>query len=72
MAEKPTHVKMTLSIHGAERDPLSALRGLTKSAKSVQQHVPEIVEMARKQRCTWAEVGEALGTTRQSAWERFA
>ena len=47
------------------------LRGLQKATRSIQLHVPEIVRLAREQRCTWAEIGEALGTTRQAAWERF-
>ena len=71
MAKKRTHVRMNLSIENADRDPLGALRGIRKSTQSVQAAVPEIVAMAREQRCTWEEIGDALGITRQAAWERF-
>ncbi len=72
MAKKRTHVKMGLSIENADRDPLGALRRIRKSIQSIQASVPEIVGMARDQRCTWAEIGDALGITRQAAWERFS
>ena len=72
MAKKRTHVKVTLSIENADRDPLGALRGITKATKSIAATAPEIVAMARAQRCTWAEIGDALGITRQAAWERFS
>ena len=72
MAKKRTHVRLSLSIESPERDPLGALRGLRKATQSIQLHVPEIVRMAREQRCTWAEIGDALGTSRQAAWERFS
>ena len=44
---------------------LDALRGIRKSIQGIQLHVPEIVRMAREQRCTWAEIGDALGITRR-------
>jgi ATP-dependent Clp protease ATP-binding subunit ClpX len=30
------------------------------------------VDTLRQRRVTWARIGEALGMTRQSAWERFS
>jgi hypothetical protein len=30
------------------------------------------VGRARQAGCSWTEVGEALGTTKQAAWERFS
>jgi hypothetical protein len=32
----------------------------------------QTVSQARMRGATWAEIGEALGIARQSAWERFA
>ena len=72
MAKKRTHVRLSLSIESPERDPLGALRGLRKATQSIQLHVPEIVRMAREQRCTWAEIGGASALCRQAAWERFS
>ena len=67
----PAHVEVTVSIEGADRDPLGALRGITRGMQGVEATVPEVVALARENRCTWAEIGDALGVTRQSAWERF-
>lgn len=36
--------------------------------RSVAHHVAEL----RERGVTWARIGEALGMTRQSAWERFS
>jgi hypothetical protein len=30
------------------------------------------VRRARADGCSWTEVGEALGTSKQAAWERFS
>jgi hypothetical protein len=68
---KAAHVETSVSIEGADRDPLGALRGLAGSMRGVQRIVPDVVKLARDQRYTWAEIGDALGITRQSAWERF-
>jgi hypothetical protein len=38
----------------------------------VQEFLTEWVELARSRKLSWAEIGKVLGTTRQSAWERFA
>ena len=31
-----------------------------------------VVEELRKREISWAEIGKALGVSRQSAWERFS
>jgi ATP-dependent Clp protease ATP-binding subunit ClpX len=71
-AAKRAHVEVTLSIEGADRDPLGALRGMMRGKQGIDAQVPQVVALAREQRCTWAEIGGALGITRQSAWERFS
>jgi hypothetical protein len=38
----------------------------------VEQHLTGWVRRARALGATWARIGEALGMTRQSAWERFS
>lgn len=42
---------------------------LVDEARDNLQHA---VDQARDQGVTWADVGAALGITRQAAWERFA
>jgi hypothetical protein len=51
------------------------LAGLPKVAAAGAQVEANLVAWVRRARAlgaTWARVGEALGMTRQSAWERFA
>lgn len=38
----------------------------------VDESVSAMVADAREQGASWTQVGEALGITRQAAWERFA
>jgi hypothetical protein len=38
----------------------------------VEENLTHVVRRARTLGATWAKIGEALGMTRQSAWERFS
>lgn len=40
--------------------------------RQVDDAVGQVVRRLRERRVTWARIGEALGMTRQSAWERFS
>lgn len=40
--------------------------------RQVDLAVTGLVRMLRARGVTWARIGEALGMTRQSAWERFS
>lgn len=67
------HVSVTLGISGSiEDDPLKVIRGITKGVKSLEPTLRQAVAIARQKRYTWEEIGQALGVTRQSAWERFS
>jgi hypothetical protein len=67
------HVTVTLGIDGElEQDPLAVIRGITAGTKSLEAPLRQAVSVARQQRRTWEEIGEALGVTRQTAWERFS
>jgi uncharacterized NAD(P)/FAD-binding protein YdhS len=37
----------------------------------IRSNIRLVVKAAVRQGCTWREVGEALGTTGQAAWERY-
>ena len=50
----------------AEMVQLDASRGQVEAA------VHDRVQVLRARSVTWAKIGETLGTTRQSAWERFS
>lgn len=72
-AEDSMHVKVVLDISGKLADhPLAVIRGIAAGIDSLEPTLREAVAIARKQRLTWEEIGEALGVTRQSAWERFS
>ncbi|HCM95299.1 MULTISPECIES: ClpX C4-type zinc finger protein [Glutamicibacter] len=50
------------------------LRQLPKVAKArddVENHLRTWVGAARNRKISWASIGESLGMSRQSAWERF-
>lgn len=69
----PMHVTVTIGISGRVEDhPLEVISGITAGIKSLEPTLRQAVSIARQRRRTWEEIGEALGTTRQSAWERFA
>jgi hypothetical protein len=45
---------------------------IAAAGAQVEQHLAGWVQRARALGATWARIGEALGITRQSAWERFS
>lgn len=59
----------------SDLDGAALLRGIGEVAAAgdqVEEHLAAWVQAARGQRLSWAAIGDALGMTRQSAWERFA
>jgi len=51
---------------------LATLPRVAAAAAQVEQTLAGWVRRARALGATWAKIGEALGMTRQSAWERFS
>ncbi len=51
---------------------LANLPNVARAQAQVEESLLGWVRRARTLGATWAQVGEALGITRQSAWERFA
>jgi ClpX C4-type zinc finger len=51
---------------------LASLPRIAAAGAQVEQHLTGWVRRARALGATWARIGEALGMTRQSAWERFS
>jgi uncharacterized NAD(P)/FAD-binding protein YdhS len=54
------------------KKPLEDLRVACGASGAVEKLIRQTVADARRQGCTWAEIGEALGMSKQSAWERFS
>lgn len=51
---------------------LTRLPRIAASAAQVEGSLRSWVGEARRRGLSWTQIGEALGVTRQSAWERFA
>jgi ClpX C4-type zinc finger protein len=51
---------------------LAALPRVAAAGQQAQEYLTHWVRQARSLGGTWAQIGAALGMTRQSAWERFS
>ena len=51
---------------------LERLPRMTRVADQVEGSVRDWVQELRRRGTTWARIGQALGISRQSAWERFS
>jgi hypothetical protein len=51
---------------------LAHLPKVAATSALVEQQLTRWVRQARTRGITWTRIGEALGMTRQSAWERFS
>ncbi len=56
----------------SDEELLAHLPKIEAAAAQVQTHLTAWVHQARSRGITWTRIGEALGMTRQSAWERFS
>jgi ClpX C4-type zinc finger len=56
----------------SDEELLTHLPKIASTAEQVDQHLTAWVRQARERDITWTRIGEALGMTRQSAWERFS
>jgi len=53
-------------------EALASLPRIAAAGAQAERHLAGWVQRARALGATWARIGEALGMTRQSAWERFS
>jgi len=51
---------------------LTLLPSVASAGAQAERNLTEYVRKARGLGATWARIGETLGMTRQSAWERFS
>ena len=56
----------------SDTDLLAHLPKVAAAAEQVEKHLTGWVREARERGITWTRIGESLGMTRQSAWERFS
>jgi len=55
-----------------DEELLTHLPRIAAVSAQVEENLTRWVRQARSRGITWARIGEALGITRQSAWERFS
>ncbi len=53
-------------------EPLDALRQVARSEAELDELRRQQIAAARDAGASWAEIGEALGVSRQAAWEYFS
>jgi hypothetical protein len=56
----------------SDAELLATLPKVAAAGAQVERNLLQWVRKGRSQGITWARLGEALGMTRQSAWERFS
>lgn len=54
-----------------DEDLLARMARLDASRAQVEHAVEQCAATLRERGVSWSKIGEALGTSRQSAWERF-
>jgi hypothetical protein len=57
---------------GSVEEVLANLEPVAAACAQVEENLAAWVARARSLGATWAQIGGALGMTRQSAWERFS
>ena len=61
-----------LSLTEGVIDPLLLLVALADGAAKVDDKIEELVAHCRTEGKSWTQIGQALGMTKQSAWEKFS
>jgi hypothetical protein len=56
----------------SDAEMLSKLPLISSEASQVDRFLREWVKMIRERNISYAEIGKALGVSRQAAWERFS
>jgi ATP-dependent Clp protease ATP-binding subunit ClpX len=56
----------------SDAEVLATLPRILASAEQNLAFAHEWVDLLRSRHVSWAEIGRALGVSRQAAWERFA
>ncbi|MGH9917926.1 MAG: hypothetical protein ACRD6W_03500 [Nitrososphaerales archaeon] len=62
---------VSLRVAMEARDPIERLRGLKSADEELGRWLVDAVAEARSKGCSWAEIGEALGVSRQAAWQLY-
>ena len=63
---------VTIEVLSAVGEVLGYLAPVAAGGAQVERNLGAWVTKARSLGATWSQIGQALGVTRQSAWERFS
>ena len=55
-----------------QSEPLDGLREACRLSTALDKLTRESVQRAREAGHSWTQIGEALGVTQQTAWERYS
>jgi hypothetical protein len=74
IAEKPLNLEGSNFQIGsiATETLLARLKPIEQTLQGKSNQLQTVVEELRGREVSWARIGEALGVSRQSAWERFS
>jgi len=56
----------------SDDDLLAALRPAAAALEAVDETLRQHVQLLRRRGLSWERIGQALGVSRQAAWERFS
>lgn len=71
LANKPAPTFPSLD-EKSDDELLADMARIAASRDQVEEAVMDRVQRLRRRGVTWARIGESLGISRQSAWERFS
>lgn len=69
--EVPDELASAWTAATEEDDPIRALRSLATLRSELTRYEAHLARHALGDGASWATIGEALGTSRQAAWERL-
>lgn len=70
--DRPAEVRLPVWGPMTDREILDHIPRMAVVARQVESDLRSWVQELRVRGVTWSRIGEALGVTRQSAWERFS
>lgn len=70
--DRPGDLRLPMWNTLSDAEMLAHIPRVARVADQVETNLRTWVQELRRRGVTWARIGEALGITRQSAWERFS
>jgi len=71
IAKRPTHPSKSSLESAPTKRLLERLMAIEDTVQGKGNQLQSVVEILRSREVSWAQIGAALGISRQSAWERF-